>query len=155
MVAALVPDLPLLLPCAAAVSQVPLIRPVQLTPTPAPALALSFRRAAYALGFLDCNDISARCMLTIFQFFATKTGRGTGGKKENPVLGVSWRGVGLVGLRWARVGGQGVGRAQRGRGLGGLGFLIKGRSRACSLGFWRAACLATLTGTADPFFSKA
>ncbi|GBF88171.1 zeta-carotene desaturase [Raphidocelis subcapitata] len=28
---------------------------------------------AYALGFLDCNDISARCMLTIFQFFATKT----------------------------------------------------------------------------------
>lgn len=29
--------------------------------------------AAYALGFLDCNDISARCMLTIFQFFATKT----------------------------------------------------------------------------------
>lgn len=29
--------------------------------------------AAYALGFLDCNDISARCMLSIFQFFATKT----------------------------------------------------------------------------------
>lgn len=29
--------------------------------------------AAYALGFLDCKDISARCMLTIFQFFATKT----------------------------------------------------------------------------------
>lgn len=29
--------------------------------------------AAYALGFLDCEDISARCMLTIFQFFATKT----------------------------------------------------------------------------------
>ncbi|KAK9834165.1 hypothetical protein WJX81_004675 [Elliptochloris bilobata] len=28
---------------------------------------------AYALGFLDCNDISARCMLSIFQFFATKT----------------------------------------------------------------------------------
>lgn len=28
---------------------------------------------AYALGFLDCQDISARCMLTIFQFFATKT----------------------------------------------------------------------------------
>ena len=28
---------------------------------------------AYALGFLDCEDISARCMLTIFQFFATKT----------------------------------------------------------------------------------
>lgn len=34
-----------------------------------PALSL----AAYALGFLDCKDISARCMLTIFQFFATKT----------------------------------------------------------------------------------
>lgn len=30
--------------------------------------------AAYALGFLDCKDISARCMLSIFQFFATKTG---------------------------------------------------------------------------------
>ena len=29
--------------------------------------------AAYALGFLDCDNISARCMLTIFQFFATKT----------------------------------------------------------------------------------
>ncbi len=29
--------------------------------------------AAYALGFIDCKDISARCMLTIFQFFATKT----------------------------------------------------------------------------------
>ena len=28
---------------------------------------------AYALGFLDCRAISARCMLTIFQFFATKT----------------------------------------------------------------------------------
>lgn len=28
---------------------------------------------AYALGFIDCKDISARCMLTIFQFFATKT----------------------------------------------------------------------------------
>jgi len=28
---------------------------------------------AYALGFLDCDEISARCMLTIFQFFATKT----------------------------------------------------------------------------------
>jgi zeta-carotene desaturase len=31
------------------------------------------RPAAYALGFLDCDHISARCMLTIFQFFATKT----------------------------------------------------------------------------------
>ena len=29
--------------------------------------------AAYALGFLDCDNISARCMLSIFQFFATKT----------------------------------------------------------------------------------
>ncbi|EFJ20342.1 hypothetical protein SELMODRAFT_108745 [Selaginella moellendorffii] len=28
---------------------------------------------AYALGFLDCDDISARCMLTIFALFATKT----------------------------------------------------------------------------------
>ncbi|CAM6095077.1 unnamed protein product [Calypogeia fissa] len=28
---------------------------------------------AYALGFLDCDNISARCMLTIFAFFATKT----------------------------------------------------------------------------------
>ena len=28
---------------------------------------------AYALGFIDCDDISARCMLTIFAFFATKT----------------------------------------------------------------------------------
>jgi zeta-carotene desaturase len=28
---------------------------------------------AYALGFIDCENISARCMLTIFQFFALKT----------------------------------------------------------------------------------
>lgn len=28
---------------------------------------------AYALGFIDCDHISARCMLTIFQFFAAKT----------------------------------------------------------------------------------
>ena len=28
---------------------------------------------AYGLGFIDCEQISARCMLTIFQFFATKT----------------------------------------------------------------------------------
>ncbi len=28
---------------------------------------------AYALGFIDADDISARCMLTIFQFFAAKT----------------------------------------------------------------------------------
>lgn len=34
---------------------------------------LALCAAAYALGFLDCEDISARCMLTIFQFFATKT----------------------------------------------------------------------------------
>ena len=28
---------------------------------------------AYALGFINCNDISARCMLTIFMMFASKT----------------------------------------------------------------------------------
>lgn len=28
---------------------------------------------AYALGFIDCDNISARCMLTIFLLFATKT----------------------------------------------------------------------------------
>lgn len=28
---------------------------------------------AYALGFIDCDNISARCMLTIFGLFATKT----------------------------------------------------------------------------------
>lgn len=28
---------------------------------------------AYALGFLNCDQISARCMLSIFLFFATKT----------------------------------------------------------------------------------
>ncbi|BAT51846.1 zeta-carotene desaturase CrtQ [Nostoc sp. NIES-3756] len=28
---------------------------------------------AYALGFIDCENISARCMLTIFQFFAVKS----------------------------------------------------------------------------------
>ncbi|MBW4674017.1 MAG: 9,9'-di-cis-zeta-carotene desaturase [Desmonostoc geniculatum HA4340-LM1] len=28
---------------------------------------------AYALGFIDCENISARCMLTIFQFFAART----------------------------------------------------------------------------------
>jgi zeta-carotene desaturase len=28
---------------------------------------------AYALGFIDCEDISARCMLTIFLMFATRT----------------------------------------------------------------------------------
>jgi zeta-carotene desaturase (EC 1.3.99.-) len=27
---------------------------------------------AYALGFIDTENISARCMLTIFQFFASK-----------------------------------------------------------------------------------
>jgi zeta-carotene desaturase len=35
--------------------------------------ALSRNPVAYALGFLSCDDISARCMLSIFQFFATKT----------------------------------------------------------------------------------
>ena len=34
---------------------------------------MCFVGAAYALGFLDCDNISARCMLSIFQFFATKT----------------------------------------------------------------------------------
>ena len=28
---------------------------------------------AYALGFIDCEEISARCMLTIFMMFASKT----------------------------------------------------------------------------------
>lgn len=28
---------------------------------------------AYALGFIDCDNISARCMLTIFQLFAART----------------------------------------------------------------------------------
>ena len=28
---------------------------------------------AYALGFINCKDISARCMLTIFMMFASKT----------------------------------------------------------------------------------
>ena len=28
---------------------------------------------AYALGFIDCENMSARCMLTIFQLFATRT----------------------------------------------------------------------------------
>ncbi|MFN9650204.1 MAG: FAD-dependent oxidoreductase, partial [Pseudanabaena sp.] len=28
---------------------------------------------AYGLGFIDCENISARCMLTIFQFFASRT----------------------------------------------------------------------------------
>jgi len=28
---------------------------------------------AYALGFVDCENISARCMLTIFQLFAART----------------------------------------------------------------------------------
>ena len=28
---------------------------------------------AYALGFIDCENISARCMLTIFQFFAARS----------------------------------------------------------------------------------
>lgn len=141
VVEAQVPDLLLLLPCAAAFSQVPLIQSVQLTPTPAPALALSFRRAAYALGFLDCNDISARCMLTIFQFFATKTGTGTGGKKENPVLGVSWRGVGLVVLRWARVGGQ---ESAGHRGVGGWGAWAFSLRGGAELAVWGSGGLPAL-----------
>lgn len=28
---------------------------------------------AYALGFIDCDNISARCMLTIFQLFAVRS----------------------------------------------------------------------------------
>lgn len=36
-------------------------------------VCLSRNPVAYALGFLNCDDISARCMLSIFQFFATKT----------------------------------------------------------------------------------
>ena len=28
---------------------------------------------AYALGFIDCDQISARCMLTIFMLFAIRT----------------------------------------------------------------------------------
>ena len=36
-------------------------------------LALYRNPVAYALGFLSCDEISARCMLSIFQFFATKT----------------------------------------------------------------------------------
>lgn len=48
-------------------------RPPFLAPCCCPALLPSPAATAYALGFLDCKDISARCMLTIFQFFATKT----------------------------------------------------------------------------------
>lgn len=36
---------------------------------------------AYALGFIDCDHISARCMLTIFQARAN-IGRG-GGNRDN------------------------------------------------------------------------
>jgi hypothetical protein len=50
-----------------------------------PAHTLCARRAAYALGFLNCDDISARCMLSIFQFFATKTGE-KGGVAESVQL---------------------------------------------------------------------
>lgn len=35
------------------------------------ALGFTLPLAAYALGFLDCKDISARCMLTIFQVGAS------------------------------------------------------------------------------------
>lgn len=36
-------------------------------------IKLMWNPIAYALGFIDCENISARCMLTIFQFFAAKT----------------------------------------------------------------------------------
>jgi uncharacterized protein with NAD-binding domain and iron-sulfur cluster len=44
---------------------------------------------AYALGFIDCDNISARCMLTIFQLFAIRSeasvraGRGIGDGNGN------------------------------------------------------------------------
>lgn len=53
-------------PSATVASHSQLTRPALPTPN-------SFYPAAYALGFLNCDDISARCMLSIFQFFATKT----------------------------------------------------------------------------------
>ncbi|KAH9754125.1 Zeta-carotene desaturase [Citrus sinensis] len=37
------------------------------------AVDLMWDPVAYALGFIDCDNISARCMLTIFALFATKT----------------------------------------------------------------------------------
>lgn len=63
---------------------------------------------AYALGFIDCDNISARCMLTIFQFFATKTDasvlRMLCGSPENYLVGpivkyIEERG-GKVHTRW-------------------------------------------------------
>jgi len=36
-------------------------------------LDLMWDAIAYGLGFIDCENISARCMLTIFQFFASRT----------------------------------------------------------------------------------
>jgi zeta-carotene desaturase len=36
-------------------------------------LELMWDAIAYGLGFIDCAHISARCMLTIFQFFASRT----------------------------------------------------------------------------------
>ncbi len=36
-------------------------------------IARMWNPIAYALGFIDCKDISARCMLTIFMMFASKT----------------------------------------------------------------------------------
>ena len=64
--------------------------------------------AAYALGFLDCKDISARCMLTIFQFFATKTDASklrmlSGSPKERllqPILDYIEARGGRLHIRW-------------------------------------------------------
>eukprot|EP00897_Mesotaenium_endlicherianum_P000030 jgi/Mesen1/10027/ME000073S09306 len=64
---------------------------------------------AYALGFIDCDNISARCMLTIFAFFATKTEasvlRMLNGSPDNYLSGpiakyITDRG-GRIHLRWA------------------------------------------------------
>jgi len=39
----------------------------------AKSLEIMWDAIAYGLGFIDCENISARCMLTIFQFFASRT----------------------------------------------------------------------------------
>jgi hypothetical protein len=54
---------------------------------------------AYALGFLDCNDISARCMLTIFQFFATKTDASVLRMLNGSPAGASFRAAAAGALR--------------------------------------------------------
>uniref|UniRef100_A0A6N2LMS3 Pentatricopeptide repeat-containing protein n=2 Tax=Salix viminalis TaxID=40686 RepID=A0A6N2LMS3_SALVM len=41
---------------------------------------------AYALGFIDCDNISARCMLTIFSLFATKTEASNAGFQSHQFL---------------------------------------------------------------------